>query len=62
MEDEEVPQDLVDLDEEEAPKANIELDKEEVKKGFPVAAGVAVSVAAVAALAGMIIFLRRHRH
>lgn len=62
VEDEEVPQDLVDLDEEEAPKANIELDKEEVKKGFPVAAGVAVSVAAVAALAGMIIFLRRHRH
>lgn len=62
VEDEEVPQDLVDLDEEEAPKANIELDKEEVKKGFPVAAGIAVSVAAVAALAGMIIFLRRHRH
>lgn len=62
VEDEEVPQDLVDLDDEEAPKANIELDKEEVKKGFPVAAGVAVSVAAVAALAGMIIFLRRHRH
>lgn len=62
VEDEEVPQDLVDLDDEETPKANIELDKEEVKKGFPVAAGVAVSVAAVAALAGMIIFLRRHRH
>lgn len=62
VEDEEVPQDLVDLDEEEALKANIELDKEEVKKAFPVAAGVAVSVAAVAALAGMIIFLRRHRH
>ena len=62
VEDEEVPQDLVDLDEEEAPKANIKLDREEVKKGFPVAAGVAVSVAAVAALAGMIIFLRRHRH
>lgn len=62
VEDEEVPQDLVDLDDEEAPKANIELDKEEVKKGFPVAAGIAVSVAAVAALAGMIIFLRRHRH
>lgn len=62
VEDEEVPQDLVDLDDEEAPKANIELDKEEVKKGFPMAAGIAVSVAAVAALAGMIIFLRRHRH
>ena len=62
VEDEEVPQDLVDLDDEEAPKANIELDKEEVKKGFPMAAGIAVSVAAVAALAGMIIFLKRHRH
>jgi len=62
VEDEEVPQDLVDLDDEEAPKANIKLDREEVKKGFPVAAGIAVSVAAVAALAGMIIFLRRHRH
>lgn len=62
VEDEEVPQDLVDLDDEEAPKANIKLDKEEVKKGFPMAAGIAVSVAAVAALAGMIIFLRRHRH
>nr|WP_317360793.1 MucBP domain-containing protein [uncultured Blautia sp.] len=62
VEDEEVPQDLVDLDDEEAPKANIELDKEEVKKGFPMAAGIAVSVVAVAALAGMIIFLKRHRH
>lgn len=62
VEDEEVPQDLVELDDEEAPKANIKLDREEVKKGFPVAAGIAVSVAAVAALAGMIIFLRRHRH
>lgn len=62
VEDEEVPQDLVDLDDEEAPKANIKLDKEEVKKGFPMAAGIAVSVAAVAALAGMIIFLKRHRH
>ncbi len=62
VEDEEVPQDLVDLDDEEAPKANIKLDKEEVKKGFPMAAGIAVSVVAVAALAGMIIFLKRHRH
>lgn len=62
VEDEEVPQDLVDLDDEEAPKANIKLDKEEVKKGFPMAAGIAVSVAAVAALVGMIIFLKRHRH
>ncbi len=53
---------LNDLDDEEAPKANIKLDKEEVKKGFPMAAGIAVSVVAVAALAGMIIFLKRHRH
>lgn len=58
---EEVPQDIVDLDDEEVPLANSKIDKEEVKKGFPLAAGIAISVAAVAALVGLIIFLRKNR-
>lgn len=60
IEEEDVPQDLVDLDEEETPLANVNLDKEDVKKGLPLAAGIAIAVAAVAALVGLIIFLRRH--
>lgn len=58
---EEVPQDLVDLDDEETPLGNMDLDKEDVKKGIPLAAGIAISVAAVAALAGLFIFLRKNR-
>lgn len=58
---EEVPQDIVDLDDEETPLANPKIDKEEVEKGLPLAAGIAISVAAVAALAGLAIFLRRNR-
>ena len=60
VEEEDVPQDLVDLDEEDAPLANVDLDKEDVKKGLPLAAGIAIAVAAVAALVGLIVFLRRH--
>lgn len=57
---EEVPQDIVDLDDDETPLANPKIDKEEVEKGLPLAAGIAISVAAVAALAGLAIFLRRN--
>lgn len=59
--EEDVPQDIVDLDDEETPLANPKIDKEEVEKGLPLAAGIAISVAAVAALAGLVIFLRRSR-
>lgn len=58
--EEDVPQDIVDLDEEDTPLANKDLDKE-VKKGLPLAAGIAISIAAVAGLAGLVIFLRRNR-
>lgn len=60
VEDEEVPEDLVDLDDEEAPLANVDLDKKDVEKGLPLAAGIAIAAAAVAALVGLIIFLRKH--
>ena len=40
---------------------NPKIDKEEVEKGLPLAAGIAISVVAVAALAGLVIFLRRSR-
>lgn len=59
--EEDVPQDIVDLDEEDTPLANKELDKEEVKKGLPLAADIAISIAAVAGLAGLVIFLRKNR-
>lgn len=59
--EEDVPQDIVDLDEEDTPLANKNLDKEEVKKGLPLAAGIAISIAAIAGLAGLVIFLRRNR-
>lgn len=60
IEEEDVPQDVVDLDEEDAPLANVDLDKEDVKKGLPLAAGIAIAVVAAAALAGLIIFLRKN--
>lgn len=60
IEEEDVPQDVVDLDEEDTPLANVDLDKEDVKKGLPLAAGIAIAVVAVAALAGLIIFLRKN--
>lgn len=58
--EEDVPQDIVDLDEEDTPLANKNLDKEEVKKGLPLAAGIVISIAAVAGLTGLVIFLRRN--
>lgn len=58
--EEDVPQDIIDLDEEDTPLANKDLDKE-VKKGLPLAAGIAISIAAVVGLAGLVIFLRRNR-
>ncbi|MCR2019592.1 hypothetical protein NSB04_07520, partial [Blautia pseudococcoides] len=65
IEPEEVPegnQDIVDLDEEETPLAdNPEETKEKVKKGFPLAAGIAIGVGAVAALSALAVFLIRRR-
>lgn len=56
-EDEEAPKDLVDLDDEETPKANIKV--KETSKKTPLAVGAGIIVVAVAALAALIIFLRR---
>lgn len=65
IEPEEVPegnQDIVDLDEEETPLAdNPEETKEKVKKGLPLAAGIAIGVGAVAALSALAVFLIRRR-
>lgn len=65
IEPEEVPQgnqDVVDLDEDETPLAdNPEETKEKVKKGLPLAAGIAIGVGAVAALSGLAVFLIRRR-
>lgn len=62
IQEEQVPQanpDVVDLDEEETPKANLELDKEEVEKGFPLAVGIGIAVAAAAGIGGLIWFLKK---
>lgn len=59
---EDVPQgqqDLVDLDDEETPLGEQKLDTEEVKKGLPLAAGIAMGAAAVAALVCLVIFIRK---
>lgn len=65
IEPEEVPQgnqDVVDLDEDETPLAdNPEETKEKVKKGLPLAAGIAIGVAAIAALSGLAVILIRRR-
>ncbi len=61
----EVPQgnqEVVDLDEDETPLAdNPEETKEKVKKGLPLAAGIAIGVGAVAALSALAVFLIRRR-
>lgn len=62
IQEEQVPQanpDVVDLDEEEPPKANLELDKEEVERGFPLAVGIGIAVAAAAGIGGLIWFLKK---
>ena len=62
IQEEQVPQanpDVVDLDEEETPKANLELDKEEVEKGFPLAVGIGIAVAAAAGIGGLVWFLKK---
>lgn len=64
IQEEEVPQadsDVVDLDEEETPLGSIDIDKKKVEKGFPVAAGIAIAVAAAAGLGVLIWFLRKHK-
>ena len=65
IEPNEVPQgnqEVVDLDEDETPLAdNPEETKEKVKKGLPLAAGIAIGVGAVAALSALAVFLIRRR-
>lgn len=64
IQEEEVPQansDVVDLDEEETPLGNIDINKKEVEKGLPLAAGIGIAVVAVAALGGLVWFLKKHK-
>lgn len=55
--DEETPKSLVDLDDEDTPKGNIDA-KDKTSK-TPIAAGIGIIVVAVAALAGLIVFLKK---
>ena len=56
-EDEQTPKSLVDLDDEDTPKGNIDA-KDKTSK-TPIAAGICIIVVAVAALAGLIVFLKK---
>lgn len=55
--DEQTPKSLVDLDDEDTPKGNIDA-KDKTSK-TPIAAGVGIIAVAVAALAGLIVFLKK---
>ena len=55
--DEQTPKSLVDLDDEDSPKGNIDA-KDKTSK-TPIAAGIGIIVVAVAALAGLIVFLKK---
>lgn len=55
--DEQTPKSLVDLDDEDTPKGNIDA-KDKTGK-TPIAAGIGIIVVAVAALAGLIVFLKK---
>lgn len=55
--DEQTPKSLVDLDDEDTPKGNIDA-KDKTSK-TPIAAGIGIIVVAVAALAGLIVFLKK---
>lgn len=55
--DEQTPKSLVDLDDEDTPKGNINV-KDKTSK-TPIAAGIGIIVVAVAALAGLIVFLKK---
>ena len=55
--DEQTPKSLVDLDDEDTPKGNIDA-KDKTNK-TPIAAGIGIIVVAVAALAGLIVFLKK---
>ena len=55
--DEQTPKSLVDLDDEYTPKGNIDA-KDKTSK-TPIAAGIGIIVVAVAALAGLIVFLKK---
>ena len=56
-EDEQTPKSLVDLDDEDTPKGNIDA-KDKTSK-TPIAAGIGIIVVADAALAGLIVFLKK---
>lgn len=54
-------EELVDLDEEETPLANLDLDEKEVKKGLPLAAGIAIAGISVVALIVLIVYLKQQK-
>ena len=56
-EDEQTPKSLVDLDDEDTPKGNIDA-KDKTSK-TPIVAGIGIIVVSVAALVGLIVFLKK---
>lgn len=57
--DEQTPQGLVDLDDEDTPTSNIDASEKTVSKKAPIAAGIAIIVLSVAALTGLLVFLKK---
>ena len=57
--DEQVPQDLINLDDEEVPKADIDNSAEASSKKMPIVAGIAIAVVSLAAVAGLLVFLKK---
>lgn len=57
------PRDLVNLDDEETPLANMDLDSQDENSGMPLAAKIAIAVAAVlaAAIAAVLLLMKRRR-
>ena len=54
-------QEIQDLDEDETPLSrDADIDQGKVKKGFPVAAGIAIGICGVAVLAGMGVLLKKY--
>jgi len=57
--DEQVPQDLIDLDDEEVPKSDIDASAQASSKKMPIVAGIVIAVVSLAAVAGLIVFLKK---
>lgn len=64
VEDEDVPRDLVDLDEEEVPLAKGELEKDTIRETsmVPIVAGSLIALLAVAGIVGIVIYYKKKKN